>query len=149
MQTSTNIANKTCALLQTTGGKDEPNIIVMPEFWHCHLRMSVVLAWNCLQMKLISFSDFNRTGKSNMEICERNKRELEDMFACWHSFNFSGTKSSQFGCCLVYLFSLNVTKASKVSSLKIPKRLSKAVNWRTDNTTAKRKKTNNGQQNTT
>ena len=28
-QTSTNNANKTCTLLQTTGGKDEPNITFM------------------------------------------------------------------------------------------------------------------------
>jgi len=29
MQTNTNNVNKTCTLLQTTGGKDEPNIIFM------------------------------------------------------------------------------------------------------------------------
>ena len=28
-QTNTNNVNKTCALLQTNGGKDEPNIVVM------------------------------------------------------------------------------------------------------------------------
>jgi len=30
-QTNTNNVNKTCALLQTTGGKDEPNIVCMPK----------------------------------------------------------------------------------------------------------------------
>jgi hypothetical protein len=29
MQTNTNKVNKTCALLQTTGGKDKPNIVYM------------------------------------------------------------------------------------------------------------------------
>jgi hypothetical protein len=28
-ETNTNNTNKTCALLQTTGGKDEPNIVFM------------------------------------------------------------------------------------------------------------------------
>ena len=28
-QTNTNHVNKTCTLLQTTGGKDEPNIVLM------------------------------------------------------------------------------------------------------------------------
>jgi len=29
MEANTNNVNKTCALLQTTGGKDEPNIVCM------------------------------------------------------------------------------------------------------------------------
>ena len=29
VQTNTNSINKTCAILQTTGGKDEPNIVFM------------------------------------------------------------------------------------------------------------------------
>ena len=40
MQTNTNNVNKTCILLQTTGGKDEPNIVFYAEIvtdittWH-------------------------------------------------------------------------------------------------------------------
>ena len=34
MQTNTNNVNKTRALLQTTGGKDEPNIVFMWKSFH-------------------------------------------------------------------------------------------------------------------
>jgi len=51
MQTDTNNVNKTWALLQTTGGKDEPNIVVSLKKLNtdnAHLvyfRLILVLSW--------------------------------------------------------------------------------------------------------
>jgi hypothetical protein len=40
MQTNTNNVNKTCILLQTTGGKDEPNIVFYAEI------VTDITTWN-------------------------------------------------------------------------------------------------------
>ena len=44
MQTNTNYVNKTCALLQTTGGKDDPNNI-----YYCYY-LHIINKWNCWKL---------------------------------------------------------------------------------------------------